>query len=192
MRRLAPILVALLAVFALGGAAVAQPEGEAARRRAGVQGHQDPTASSNDNFGQIVYNHFGNPAAGQAVIQGWIHQTYGETAFPASAQAVGQGTRLHNVARIAIQVRLRTSGGAETFPLAIGDTVNSGTLGNPRIFGATSPRVASDFDGATQPPWCQAWWEILYAIRWTDGTLSSSTLVAPADLWNDNCYFINP
>ena len=94
-----------------------------------------------------------------------------------------------NVKRIAIQVVLRTAGGTND-DTAIGPLVNSGNIGNPRTFQANSPSISAGFGGQAIPQFCESWWEVRYQVRWSDNVLTTGSLLAFADLWNDNCYFI--
>jgi hypothetical protein len=190
MRRVIVLICALtFTALLVGPAAAAQPESEA-RSDLTAQGHADPGAPERVNFGQVIANRGGNPALGQVVIQGWIHESFGETLFPSANQARCQGIRLYRALRIALQCRLLTTGGTND-DVAIGPTVNSGDIGNPRIFQAHSPSISAGFGDATVPQFCLSWWEAHYSIRWDDGALSSGrVVVAPADHWNDNCYLI--
>jgi hypothetical protein len=179
-------LAALLALSLAAAPAIAdQPKKEAA-----AESHVPFDVPTRDNFDQLVYNHFGNPSAGQAVIDTWIRQTYSDLDLPLTAQGFGQAIRLHNVKRIAIRVILHTRGGSIDDD-ATGPNVNSGNIGNPRLFTATSPTISSGFGGEPVTQFCTAWTEVRFAIRWTDDTLTSDrALIADSDLWNDNCYFL--
>ena len=50
--------------------------------------------------------------------------------------------------------------------------------------------TASGFGGQATPQFCESWWEVRYQVRWSDNVLTTGSLLAFADLWNDNCYFI--
>jgi hypothetical protein len=191
-RKLVLLFAAALAVLVLAAGAAAGPD-EArqagqVRRQLAPQSHAGLTNPSNDIARTLVLNH-GTAAAGQAVIQGWNRQTYDDQGLPSGVTAVGQGIRLFNVRRIAIQVVLRTAGGTRD-DTAIGPLVNSGNIGNPRTFQAFSPSISAGFGGQAIPQFCESWWEVRYQVRWSDDVLSTGTLTAFADLWNDNCYFI--
>jgi hypothetical protein len=197
MRRVWTALLTLGLVVALAGPTAANvPDGaeQAAkiRRQLAPQSHVPCTNPTRDNFGTLVRNHFGNPGAGQAVIDSWILQRYGETCFPDSVQGQARGIRLYRVARIALRVVLHTRGGT-TDADATADAVNSGNIGNPRLFTVVSPSISAGFpmEEPSIPQFCQAWTEAVYNIRWDDGTLSTGTFTVPSDLWNDNCYFLN-
>ena len=191
-RKLVPLFAAALAVLVVAvGAAAGPDEARQAgqvRRQLAPQSHAGLTNPSNDIARTLVVNH-GTAAAGQAVIQGWNRQTYDDQGLPAGVTGVGQGIRLFNVKRIAIQVVLRTAGGTRD-DTAIGPLVNSGDIGNPRIFQANSPSISAGFGGQAIPQFCESWWEVRYQVRWSDDVLTTGSLLAYADLWNDNCYFI--
>jgi len=181
------VVAGLLAVPALAGPDTARQAGQV-RRQLAPQSHVGIDAPSNDIARTLVLNH-GTAAAGQAVIQGWNRQTYDAQGLPSGVTAVGQGIRLFNVRRIAIQVVLRTAGGTND-DTAIGPLVNSGNIGNPRTFQANSPSISAGFGGQAIPQYCESWWEVRYQVRWSDNVLTTGSLLAFADLWNDNCYFI--
>jgi hypothetical protein len=191
-RKLVPLLAAALAVLVVAvGAAAGPDEARQAgqvRRQLAPQSHAGLTNPSNDIARTLVVNH-GTAAAGQAVIQGWNRQTYDDQGLPSGVTGVGQGIRLFNVKRIAIQVVLRTAGGTRD-DTAIGPLVNSGDIGNPRTFQAFSPSISAGFGGQAIPQFCESWWEVRYQVRWSDDVLTTGSLLAYADLWNDNCYFI--
>jgi hypothetical protein len=191
-RKLVPLLAAALAVLVVAvGAAAGPDEARQAgqvRRQLAPQSHAALTNPSNDIARTLVVNH-GTAAAGQAVIQGWNRQTYDDQGLPSGVTGVGQGIRLFNVRRIAIQVVLRTAGGTRD-DTAIGPLVNSGNIGNPRTFQANSPSISAGFGGQAVPQFCESWWEVRYQVRWSDNVLTTGSLLAYADLWNDNCYFI--
>jgi hypothetical protein len=186
-RKLVPLFAAALAVLVVAvGAAAGPDEARQAgqvRRQLAPQSHAGLTNPSNDIARTLVVNH-GTAAAGQAVIQGWNRQ-----GLPSGVTGVGQGIRLFNVKRIAIQVVLRTAGGTRD-DTAIGPLVNSGDIGNPRTFQAFSPSISAGFGGQAIPQFCESWWEVRYQVRWSDDVLTTGSLLAYADLWNDNCYFI--
>ena len=192
-RKLVPLFAAALAVLVLAvGAAAGPDEARQAgqvRRQLAPQSHAALTNPSNDITRTLVVNHNGSPAAGQAVIQGWNRQTYDDQGLPAGVTAFGQAARLFNVKRIAIQVILRTAGGTRD-DTAIGPWRNSGDIGNPRIFQANSPSISAGFGGAAVPQFCESWWQVNYQIRWGNDDFTQGSLLAFADLWNDNCYFI--
>jgi hypothetical protein len=191
-RKLVPLFAAALAVLVLAvGAAAGPDEARQAgqvRRQLAPQSHAGLTNPSNDIARTLVVNH-GTAAAGQAVIQGWNRQTYDDQGLPSGVTGVGQGIRLFNVKRIAIQVVLRTAGGTRD-DTAIGPLVNSGNIGNPRTFQANSPSISAGLGGQAVPQFCESWWEVRYQVRWSDDVLTTGSLLAYADLWNDNCYFI--
>jgi hypothetical protein len=150
------------------------------RRQLAPQSHAALTNPSNDIARTLVVNH-GTAAAGQAVIQGWNRQTYDDQGLPSGVTGVGQGIRLFNVKRIA---------GGTNDDTAIGPLVNSGNIGNPRTFQANGPSISAGFGGQAVPQFCESWWEVRYQVRWSDNVLTTGSLLAYADLWNDNCYFI--
>jgi hypothetical protein len=194
MRHRLPFLVLAVGLVAGLFAGPALADRDAARQAAQVrrqlapQSHAALTNPSNDIARTLVVNH-GTAAAGQAVIQGWNRQTYADQGLPSGVTGVGQGIRLFNVRRIAIQVVLRTAGGTRD-DTAIGPLVNSGNIGNPRTFQANSPSISAGFGGQAVPQFCESWWEVRYQVRWSDNVLTTGSLLAYADLWNDNCYFI--
>jgi hypothetical protein len=173
-RKLVPLFAAALAVLVVAvGAAAGPDEARQAgqvRRQLAPQSHAALTNPSNDIARTLVVNH-GTAAAGQAVIQGWNRQTYDDQGLPSGVTGVGQGIRLFNVKRI-------------------GPLVNSGDIGNPRTFQAFSPSISAGFGGQAIPQFCESWWEVRYQVRWSDDVLTTGSLLAYADLWNDNCYFI--
>jgi hypothetical protein len=197
MRRIVTVLLvasiaAVLAASPAGARPEAADQAAEARGELTAQTHADPAAPERVNFGQVIYNHFGRASAGQAVIQGWIHESLDpESLLPSANQARCQGIRLYRAVRIALQCRMLTAGGTRD-DLAIGPTTNSGDIGNPRIFQTFSPSISAGFGDADVPQFCLSWWEARYSIRWDDGTLTSGrVVVAPADHWNDNCYFLS-
>ncbi len=181
------LVVGLLAGPALADRDAARQAGQV-RRQLAPESHAGLTNPSNDIARTLVVDH-GTAAAGQAVIQGWNRQTYDDQGLPSGVTAVGQAARLFNVKRIAISVVLRTAGGTRD-DTAIGPWRNSGDLGNPRIFQAFSPSISAGFGGQAIPQFCESWWEVRYQIRWADDAFTQGSLPAYADLWNDNCYFI--
>lgn len=196
MRRL--LLGLTLAVALLTAGTAAAVPGRHSLPTANPHGRQtaaDPLAApptdapSLDDCATVNYNHFGNPSAGQAVIQGCIRQTYSDLALPITAQGQGRAVRLLNVDRIAIRIVLHTRGGTDDAD-ATGPTYNNGSIaGNPRNFLALSPTISTG-GLVPNPQWCVAWWTVYYAIRWADGTLTSGKTLEPAaSLFNDNCYF---
>jgi hypothetical protein len=193
--RVLPLVVLVLAASMLALPVFAGPDearrAGATRQAVAPESHAPVDAPTLDNFGQVVANHFGNPAAGQVVIQGWIRQTYDSEGLPSGITGYGQATRLHRATRVQLRTVLRTRGGSIDDNATHAPT-NSGSIGNPRIFSVHGPSIAAGlFDGVTQ--FCTAWVEVLYSVRWDDGTLSSGrSFVVPSDLWNDNCYFITP
>jgi hypothetical protein len=194
MSRRWPVL--LLAVFVLGNAiavgmvAGADPAApDQVKTTARPSTHVPCDTPSRDNVGSLVANHFGNPALGRVALDTWIRQTYDpETCLPSGVTGQGRGFRAYRVARISLQVILHTRGGTGD-DNATHDPVNSGSIGNPYVFTVSSPSISAGlFDG--QPQFCFAWTELRWGVRWDDGYLSTGTLTAPSDLWNDNCYFV--
>jgi hypothetical protein len=194
--RLLPLLplfaVLALLVTALTAAARTPATPDARARRAIPDTHVPSDVPSQDNYGAVRYLHFGNAAHGEALIETWTRQTYSDLALPISNQGYGRAVRTFNVERIAIRVVLHTRGGTQDDD-GTGPTYNNGSIaGNPRVFNAVSPTIST---GGTvpNPQFCESWTTVHYAIRWTDGSLTSGkTLDAPADLFNDNCYFTGP
>lgn len=185
------VLAATTPVPANPASEIAQDGREAARTRHTARGHVECGGLSRDNFATLTYLHFGNPAAGVALIETWIDQTYSDLCLPITNQGVGRAVRVRNVERVAARVILHTRDGT-TDDDATGPAVNSGNVGNPTILTVTSPRISTG-GLAPNPQFCTSWTEVLFTIRWTDGTVTlGRRLVAPTDLWNANCYFTGP
>lgn len=187
----AAAVVALIGAIALIAPAVASPQSDAIDQKAAApQVHVAPDVPTRDNFSTLTYNHFGNPASGQAVLDTWIRQTYDpDTFLPQATTGQARAIRLHRVKRIAMRVVLHTAGGT-TDDDATSATVNSGNIGDPRLFTVSSPSIAAN---SNPPQFCIAWTEVFYTIRWADDTLTSGkSFLASSDLWNDNCYFEPP
>src|SRR5829696_5080350 len=119
-RRIVPIslALALASVLTLAGLASARPawpqQGGLVSTRAAQaapENHVPADVPSNENFGRAIYNHFGNPAAGQAVIGTWTRVTHSDAGLPITNQGFGSASRLLNVERIALRVILHTRGG---------------------------------------------------------------------------------
>jgi hypothetical protein len=191
LRRLLLVVLAMIVVATTVAAAAARPEdAKRAADRAAPQSHAPIDAPTQDNFGQRIGNHLGNPAAGQVVIQGWIRQTYDPQGLPTSVTAYGQAIRVHRAVRVSLRTVLHTRGGSVD-DNATHDPVNSGNIGNPRIFSVHGPSISAVlFDGV--PQFCFAWTEVLYSVRWDDNSVSNGSFSVPSDLWNDNCYFATP
>jgi hypothetical protein len=140
-------------------------------------------ADSNDNFASVVYNHFGNPSAGQAVVDTWLHITYNQDFMPATARLDMRATTLYRVARIAFRGELYSDAHGLVASTATFNTSGARLLARS----STSVSLATNVD----PPNCVLFQIVYYAIRWTDGTLTSGkTLISASDYWNDNCYFL--
>ena len=183
----AAAIVALIGAVALIAPAIALPQSDATHQKAAVpQTHVAPDVPTRDNFTTLTYNHFGSPSAGQAVFDTWIRQTYNpDSLLPQAVTGQARAIRLYKVKRIAIRVVLHTRGTINDD--ATSATVNSATIGNPRLFTISSPSITAN---STPPQFCEAWTEVFYSIRWADDTLTSGrSLRAGSDLWNDNCFF---
>ena len=154
---------------------------------AAVQAAPPPDGPRTDNQGTVIYNHFGNPNAGQAMIQTAIFNPLSDLALPISAQGRCRAVRVHRVTRIALRCVIHTRNGTDDDD-ATGPTANNGNqAANPRIFLALTPTIAT---GGTvpNPQFCDAWTEAFYAIRWDDGTLTSGKVLMPPSQWrNANC-----
>jgi hypothetical protein len=108
-----------------------------------------------------------------------------DSLLPQAVTGQARAIRLYKVKRIAIRVVLHTRGTINDD--ATSATVNSATIGNPRLFTISSPSITAN---STPPQFCEAWTEVFYSIRWADDTLTSGrSLRAGSDLWNDNCFF---
>ena len=183
----AAAIVALIGAVALIAPAIASPQSDATHQKAAVpQTHVAPDVPTRDNFTTLTYNHFGSPSAGQAVFDTWIRQTYNpDSLLPQAVTGQARAIRLYKVKRIAIRVVLHTRGTINDDDTSA--TVNSATIGNPRLFTISSPSITAN---STPPQFCEAWTEVFYSIRWADDTLTSGrSLRAGSDLWNDNCFF---
>jgi hypothetical protein len=181
----AAVIVALIGAVALIAPAVASPQSDATDEKAAApQSHVALDAPTRDNFSTLTYNHFGNPSAGQAVLDTWIRQTYDpDTLLPQAVTGQARAITLYRVKRIAFRVVLHTSGGTTD------DNATSATFNTngARQLTISSPSITAN----SQPPqFCEAWTEVFYAIRWADDTLTNGkSFLASSDLWNDNCYF---
>lgn len=180
------LALGLTLALATAAQAPAKPMGPAYRFRPATAEAPPFDAASNDNLGRVIYNHFANPAAGQALIETWTRQDRSDLGLPINNQGVASASRLHNVARIALRVTLHTRGGTTSSDVS-GPTYNSGNLGDPLIFNALSPTL--DTGGLVpNPAYCESWTTVSYAIRWADDTLTAGkVLSAPSRLINRNC-----
>jgi hypothetical protein len=180
MRRLAP-LVLLLALLAAVPAAASPPDQQAAAVAVVEPPFDGP---ARDNFVTLTYFHFGQPAAGQVVIQGWIRTPKSDLGLPTSDQAGCQAIRLLKVSRVALRCLLHTRGGTSNDD-ATSLTVNSADVGNPLTLRIASPSITAN--GPT-PQFCRSWVEVRWAARWPDGTLTSGKSLQPeTTLPNPNC-----
>ena len=183
-RSLIVVLTALLLIVptvALAGSAPSAPN------QVAPENHVAADVPSNENFGRAIYNHFGDPAAGQAVIETWTRVTYSDAALPITNQGFGSAIRLKNVERIALRVILHTRGGTVSSGFSSPVCNNGNQAANPLIFNCASPVVESG-GLVPNPNFCETYTTVLYAIRWTDGSLSDGKILrSPADLVNDTC-----
>src|SRR4029450_10766937 len=97
----AAVIVALIGAVALIAPAVASPQSDATHEKAAApQSHVGLEVPSRDNFSTLTYNHFGDPSAGQAVLDTWIRQTYNpDTLLPQAATGQARALTLHRVKR---------------------------------------------------------------------------------------------
>ena len=156
-----------------------------------MQAEPPADAPTRDNFATTNYLHFGNPAAGIAVIDTWTRVTYDDGGLPTSNQAGCRGIRARNVARLALRCILHVRGGTDPAD-ATSATLNSADAGNPVVFRIASPAISAGYNpGTNTTQFCRSWSEVRYAIRWTDGTLTSGKTLSPgATLFNTRCFFL--
>lgn len=192
MRRTLTVVVALLfvvmalALAAAGEAAHASPpqaplatDPQLARTAA----HAPVGVPSYDNEGTVLVSH----GTDQAFILTRIKVTYSDLGLPITNQGHGVGVRVSGVQRISLRVALHTRGGTVASDLSGAET-NSGQLpGNPAVFRATSPVLATG-GLVPNPNYCESWTTVAYGVRWGNGDLTRGTLTAPSDLFNDNCF----
>jgi hypothetical protein len=177
--------VALIGAVALIAPAVASPQSDATDEKAAApQSHVGLEVPSRDNFSTLTYSHFGDPSAGQAVLDTWIRQTYNaDTLLPQAVTGQARALTLYRVKRIAFRVVLHTSGGTTD------DNATSATFNTngARQLTISSPSITANSE---PPQFCVAWTEVFFTIRWADDTLTSGkSFLSSSDLWNDNCYF---
>jgi hypothetical protein len=181
----AAVIVALIGAVALIAPAVASPQSDATDEKAAApQSHVGLEVPSRDNFSTLTYSHFGDPSAGQAVLDTWIRQTYNaDTLLPQAVTGQARALTLYRVKRIAFRVVLHTSGGTTD------DNATSATFNTngARQLTISSPSITANSE---PPQFCVAWTEVFFTIRWADDTLTSGkSFLSRSDLWNDNCYF---
>jgi hypothetical protein len=189
MRRTLTLAGVLAAILALCGLLV-MPSGVGAqitpatqRKQASPDTHVPFDVPTRDNFSTLTYNHFGNPAAGQAVLDTWIRQTYSDLGLPLAVTGQARALTLYQVKRIAVRVSLITDGG-DTATSALANTNGA------RQLTISSPSITANTGGQPALQFCEAWTRVDYAIRWADDTLTSGkSFLSASDLWNDNGYF---
>jgi hypothetical protein len=136
-----------------------------------------------ENMEQVVANHFGSPAEGQALIQTWVEPDWQE--FEAvDIQAAVQAVKVRRASggfarRISIRVELYGDGVLQ----ATSSTVNTGDTAG--IAYVQTPEAG----GLTDPARPCLWFSVAYySIRWDDNALTSGqVLVAPGDWVNPTC-----
>ncbi len=186
------IMAAILAVLVLGaglagGATPNAKQRVAQRTNARALAAQQATlaAPSKDNFASLTYNHFGNPAKGQVVLETWLATTYdSEDLLPATTTAQARAIAVKGsqpAKRVAFRVTVFTNQGDELSSA----TVNTNTAGQLTVSAPTITNLRGD------SPVCTAYQVVTYSIRWADDTLTSGkTFETPSLWWNDNCYFL--
>lgn len=184
-RVLAVVVTAL--VLVLAAPALAGPREDARARRKAMREQARPTVIQNgetkENLEQIIVNHFGDPAEGQALIQTWVEPDWTELEA-VDIQGAVQAVKVRRAGggfakRIAIRVELYGDGLLQ----ASSSTVNTGDV-NGTAFVQTP-----EAGGLTDPARPCLWFSVaFYSIRWDDDTLSSGrVLVALGDWLNPPC-----
>jgi hypothetical protein len=136
----------------------------------------------NDGFTTLTRNHFGNPAAGQVILESW-----GETCWSQSdpgtpdvsftTRGVGRSILLYRALRVQMRVFLYGRGEGGWSLLDTSDSVNSA--------GARTLTLATDFaPNASYPNFDLFQVDVHVLIRWSDSTLS--------DVWLSGNPWWNP
>jgi hypothetical protein len=124
----------------------------------------------NDGFTTLTRNHFGNPAAGQVILESW-----GETCWSQSdpgtpdvsftTRGIGRSILLYRALRVQMRVFLYGRGEGGWSLLDTSDSVNSA--------GARTLTLATDFvSNASYPNFDLFQVDVHVLIRWSDSTLS--------------------
>jgi hypothetical protein len=129
-----------------------------------------PPAPRRQALASTTYSHLGRPTAGQARSDSWISETFTTWEHPVRVQGVSRAAKVSKVARTQVSVtRLEDQNGAVWARNAI--PVNSGSASSAT---QTTPAVA------VQPGACaKLRLRSTISIRWTDGTLSTVSVVGP-------------
>jgi hypothetical protein len=189
MRRshLSAVVVAALAVALAAGTVYGTAGAQTRPRRPTVPAdHQPCDVPSRDNFGSLTVRPPGSTFTTPPVlVETWIRQHYADTCLPANVFGVARMYRAPDAVRVQAQVILHTRGGTTNQDIVAGP-LNSAAVGNTRLLQLTT--AASEPAGI--PSFCVSWTEVRWSVRWTNGSLSSGVMVAPSDLFNDQCYFV--
>lgn len=129
-----------------------------------------PPAPRRHSVKSTTYNHLGNPARGQARSDSWIQETFTTWEHPVRVQGVSRAVKISGAARVQVSVtRLEDQNGTVWARNAI--AVNSGAAATAT---QTTPAVA------VQPGACAKFRiRSTLSIRWTDGTLSTVSVLGP-------------
>jgi hypothetical protein len=135
----------------------------------------------NDGFTTLTRNHFGNPAAGQVILESW-----GDTCWSQSdpgtpdvsftTRGVGRSVLLYRALRVQMRVFLYGRGEGGWSLLDASDSVNSA--------GARTLTLATEFvPNASYPNFDLFETDVHVLIRWSDSTLSDVWLFG-TPWWN--------
>jgi hypothetical protein len=196
MRRitLAIGLALALAIGLLAQGQAAAPSSSERRQAAVPAARADaPTFAvpTNDNLSTLTYNHFGDPAKGQVVIDQFVKVFWqaggAPTDFdlPDALDGRGRVILLSGAKRVAFRVRLYEIGKGLVHQTDVVNTAGARmlTIDTVGVHDLANRDVAN----------CAFWTDVVYTIRWNDDTLTQSKVfTSPSYYWNDNCYFDTP
>lgn len=190
MRRIT-VAVGLALTLAVGllaqGQAAAQSPGERDRAAAKAAPGDAPVLGvpTDDNWSTLTYNHFGDPAKGQVVIDQWIRtfiQVGDQFDLPNVLDGRGRVILLSGALRVAFRVRLYEIGKGLVRQTTVANTAGARML----TIDTTGVGQLADRNATN----CLFWTDVVYTIRWSDNTLTQSKVfTSPSYYWNDNCYF---
>ena len=180
------IIIAVLAILALGAVAVIVPASASQNAPSGARWAQRPGHSSsglapqavgdafstNDNFFTQTFNHFGNASLGSAIGETWMNSGFDVNGVALNTQGVARAILLPKAARVSIQVELRGENSVGTDQLVTtSSTVNSS--------GRLTVQVATPEISLASDPRCFFYTRVHMGIRWSDGRLSSVVFEEP-------------